>query len=148
MAQDSSLPVRRAGLTHLKGDAAVTAVVPAASIYPGTAGSVPSWPFVRWGPPSAIPIRSACVDGSEIAAAFHAFAKPRYVGSALVESAEDHVARIGAAITRSLDRQRLVLDASYPGTALWIWRNSQLMQDGAEADAWHWIGNFRVRVIS
>lgn len=148
MALDSSLPVRRASLTHLKGDAAVTALVPAGSIYPGVARATATWPFVRWGPPSAVPIRAACVDGSEIAAAFHAFAKPRMDGADLVESAEDFAARIGAAVVLSLDRQRLDLDTPYPAAALWAWRNSQLLQDGAEADAWHWIGNFRVRVIS
>lgn len=149
MARDSSRPVRRAILTLLKADADVLALVPAARIYPGSTPPVPDWPFIKWGRPTTVPVRADCVDGAEIVASVHAFAGPRLNGSgAAIETGEDHCARIGAAIARALDRQRPPLDGGYDATASIRWTGAQLLQDGSEADAWHSVQNFRVRVIS
>lgn len=145
MANDATLPARRAGLTALKGNAAVTALVPATSIHPQAPPAPPSWPFIKAGAPSGVPIRAACVDGNEIGVSYHGFAKPRYDGSAIVESAEDHASRIGAAMAKALDKQSLELDGG--GRARFIWTGSQLLQDGDEADAFHTVQNFRVRCL-
>lgn len=147
MAKDSTLTVRRAVLAALKGDAAVTALVPAANIYPQSPPGTPDWPFIRYGGPTAIPITGSCLDGCEIVVAVHGFAKPRYsAGGAMTETAEDHAARIGAAIAAALDKRRLTLDAGYKARTRWT--GSQLLQDGAEADAYHTVQNFIIRVMS
>lgn len=147
MATEGSLPIRRAILTALKADGAVTALVPAASIHPQSPVGEPTWPFIKSGSPSAIPIEGACVDGDEFIIAIHSFAKPRYSGSnAMVETAEDHADRIGTAVLRALHRNRLQLES---GAFAKVRRTGfQLLRDGAEADAYHHVANFRVRVIS
>lgn len=149
MANDATRPVRRAALAALKADAGVTAadLVPAASIHPQAPPGQPDWPFIKWGAPSGIPIRvPACVDGSEITVAVHGFSKGRRVGDQLVETAEDHAARIGAAIAEALDGVRLDIEGG--GWAKFKWTGSQLLVDGGEADAFHSVQNFVVRVLA
>jgi hypothetical protein len=147
LANDLTLAIRRAALAELKGNAALIALVPAASIYPQTTPPNVGWPFVKMGSPSGLPIRAACVDGNEGIFAVHGFAKPRLNGSGqVVETAEDHTARIGAAIADALDRKALALTGGYRARLLWT--GSQLLQDGAEADAYHTVQNFGVRVIA
>lgn len=142
MANDTTLPVRRAILTLLKADADLTALVDADSIYPQFAGK-PEWPFVLYGAPAAVPVRAACVDGAEITVAVHGFANARLDGPVKVETAEDHASRIGAAIARALDGKRPDLA---PGYASVRWTGSQLLTDGD--DAFHTVQNFRVRCIT
>ncbi|MET3710411.1 hypothetical protein ABIC65_001091 [Sphingomonas trueperi] len=144
MAIDSTLPARRAIMAAMKSDAALTAIVPAAQQYPMTATN-PVWPFTLYGSPTPVPIRATCLDGSEITVAIHGFAKPRYVGGAMVETAEDHAGRIGAAIARALDGQNLEIPQ---GRAKVRWTGSQLLVDGAEADAFHCVVNLRVRCVT
>lgn len=147
MANDLTLPIRRACLAELKGDAGLLALVPAAQMYPQTTAPAPEWPFTRMGAPSGLPIRAGCVDGNEGSFAVHGFAKPRYDGSGgMVETAEDHAARIGGAIASALDRKRLTLDGNQ--SARVTWTGSQLLQDPEEADAYHTVQNFRVRVLA
>ncbi|GLI99123.1 DUF3168 domain-containing protein [Sphingobium sp. BS19] len=149
MARDSTIAVRRAVLATMKDDTVLIGIVPAGQIYPGTAPAALLWPFVRYGAVSTTPVRAACVDGQELRVTIHGFAKPRYNGSgALVESAEDHAGRIGAAIASSIDKRRLVLGSSYEAIAHVRWRSSQLMRDGDEADAWHTVQDFVIRVMS
>ena len=145
MPTEGATPIRRAILKALKADAAVTAIVPAASVQPTVVP--PPWPFVRYGAPSGIPIQASCVDGDEVAVALHSFAKPRYdSGGGMIETAEDHADRIGTAVMRALHRHRLPLDS---GNVARVRRTGyQLLQDGAEADAWHHVANFTVRVLS
>lgn len=147
MARDSSLEVRRAILTAAKADEALTALVPAGSIHPQAPLSTPSWPFIRYGGPTVIPLTGACLDGCEVTVALHGFAKPRVTAAgALLESAEDHAARIGAFIAAALDRMQLTLDSNHKARVRWT--GSQLLQDGDEADAFHTVQNFRVRVLA
>ena len=146
MAKDRTLPVRRAILTALKADTAVIALVPAASIHPQSPLQEPSWPFIKYGAPAGLPVRASCVDGSEIDVAVHSFAKPRYSGKAMIETAEDHCSRIGAAVLGAIDAHRLPLqtgESARVRTTGW-----QLLQDGDEADAYHHVANFRVRVLA
>lgn len=142
MAIDSIREVRRAMLTILKQDAAVTALVPASQLYPQTAPANHAWPFGAIGSPSGIPIVGTCLDGQEITVAVHGFAKPREASGAILESAEDHASRIGAAFAKALDRRKAVI----PGGRMTIaWRGSQLLRDGDEAGAFHCVVNFRIR---
>lgn len=145
MARDITREARRATMAHLKADAGVTALVPAAQIHPGAPLTLPTWPFVRWGSPMVTPVRAACLDGAEIDFAFHAFAKPVMDGETMIESAEDRAAKIGEKIAVSLDRRRVRLDG---GEWLRIlWRSAQLIPDGAEAHAWHSVQLFTGRVV-
>jgi len=146
VASDALLPARRAILATLKADLAVTELVPASSIYPQVAAPSPTWPFIIYGSPSGLPIRSACVDGTEVTVAIHSFARARMVGSQMMETAEDHAARIGAAVARALDGKRPELPGG--GYLRISYRGSQLLIDGAEADAFHHIVNFRCRAIT
>lgn len=148
MARDTTLAVRRAVLATLKFDAGLTALVPSSSIHPSTVPADHSWPFVRYGAPSASPRRASCMDGTAHAIVVHGFAKPRYSGQAMIETAEDHAMRIGAAIAAALDRRKLTLAGDYPGAAHISWSGTQMLQDPAEADSWHAVVQFTVRVVS
>lgn len=145
MANDYSLPVRRAILTALKANVPLTALVPSTNIYPQSPPGVPTWPFIKYGAPSGGPVSAACVDGSEITVALHSFAKPRVVSGSVVETAEDHAARVGAFVAAALDRKRLSLEDGEGAKVRWT--GSQLLQDPAEADAYHHVSNYRIRVI-
>lgn len=146
MATESSLPVRRAILTALKADAGVTDLVATGSIYPQSPPGEPTWPFIKTGSPSGIPISASCVDGDTLILAVHSFAKPRQDGGQVVETAEDHADRIGRAVMRALHRASLPLDSG--GTAKIKRTGFQLLQDGAEADAYHHVANFEVRCLA
>lgn len=144
MAIDSTLEVRRAGLVALLANAAVTSIV-GTRVYPMVAPSNVTWPFVVWGSPSGSPIRAACVDGMSLIVAVHGFAKARYSGSTMIETAEDHAGRLGAEIAAALDRQMIDIAG---GTASFTWTGPQLLVDGSEADAFHTVQNFRVRCVT
>lgn len=146
MANDATLPVRRAMLTALKADAPMIALVPAADIHPQAPTAIPTWPFVKMGAPAGIPLKAACVDGNEITTSVHGFSKGRWSGNQLLEDAEDHAARIGSAIADALGGKLLNLDGG--GKAKVIWTGSQLLIDQDEAGAFHSIQNFRVRVVT
>ena len=148
---DDLLATRRAILGLLRTNADLIAVVPKTRIYQQAgvgAGSV--WPFVAYGSPTGIPIRAACINGTETTVAIHSFAKPRYQTagdpkSALLEYAEDYAARIGNLVARALDGKRVPLDRGYLAI---LFTGSQLLIDGGEADAFHHIANFRARAIT
>lgn len=146
MANDATRPVRRTMLTALKADEAVTALVSASSIYPQATTANPGWPFIRYGSPTGVPVSAACVDGAEITVAVHGFAKPRFSGSQIIETAEDHAARIGAAIATALGGRSLALEGG--GNVRLRWTGSQLFPDADEADAFHTVQNFIARVIA
>lgn len=146
MAIDSTITVRRAILTLLKNDARTTGIVPKDRWFPMTASS-PDWPFGMYGASTPLPIRATCVDGSEITTSVHGFAKarpssgPRDPG----ETAEDHCGRLAAAIASVLGSRRIDLPNGYGKIT---WTGSQLLVDGAEADAFHCVVNLRVRCIT
>lgn len=144
---DDLLAARRAILITAKADAALTALVPAARIYPQVSPvASPVWPFIIYGSPSGLPIRAACVNGTEVTVALHSFAKARMQGTSILETAEDHAARIGAAIAKALDGKRPALPSG--GYLSIRFTGSQLLIDGGEAGAFHHVANFRCRAIT
>lgn len=144
---DALLPIRRAMLATAKANAALNVLVPAARIFSQVASQPnPTWPFVIYGSPTGFPIRAACVDGLEVTVAMHSFAKAREVAGSVVETAEDHALRIGAAVVAALDGRRPALPGG--GYLRILFTRSQLLIDGAEADAFHHVANFRVRAIT
>lgn len=134
--------VRRAILPILKADAALTALVPAASINPtGT----PTWPFIVLRAPVTQRLKAACVNGGQGSWDIHAFAGQRLVAGTVVETAEDHAGRIGAAIEMALADNWLALpDGAKVRIRL---SDIRLLQDG-DPDHYHWFAQINWRVLS
>lgn len=145
MAGDLIREVRRAVLTHAKGYAPLTALVPAAQNHPSTVPAKPIWPFTRWDAPQSIPIDLSCVSGASVTFLWHGFAKDRYVGGQLVETAEDHAARIGSAMKLAIHNRRLPVAGT---TARMTVRSVRLLRDGAEEGAYHVILSCEARVLA
>lgn len=146
MAVDSILPVRRAVLTYLKGVDALTATVPADRIYAQQVTAQPEWPFLRYetiGPNT--PIVATCLDGQQVIVRIHAFAKPRIVARAPVETAEDCAARIITIVSDALDRRRMTIDRGHMHIA---WQGSAMLQDRSEASVFHAFADFRIRCMT
>lgn len=136
-------PLRAAVLTHLKGDAAVTAIIPAARLYPSTTPANVSWPFGRFDGPQSIPLDGGCYAGSTISFFYHGFAK----GTANVETAEDEAMRIAAAFEHSLHNRRLEI-TSPATTARISVLSARIIMDGAEQSAWHAIVSCSARIFA
>ncbi len=136
--------VRRAVLTRLKADSTLTALVPAASIYPQSAGE-PVWPFIKLGPTGTLRLRAACVNGGLVTIDVHAFARARVVAGVMQETAEDHASRIGAAIESALADNRITLEGG--ATANIELGDIRLLQD-QEPDAFHWFAQINARVLA
>jgi hypothetical protein len=146
MANDLARPIRRASLARLKADPDLIAIIPAASLYPQTTPAQVAWPFGKIGVISSFPIRAGCVDGCTGIFAVHAFTKERLDGGAVVETAEDHASRAGAAVAAALDRQFLDLDGGHRVKVKWT--GSRVMQDGDEAGAYHGVIDFEFRCLA
>jgi hypothetical protein len=139
--------VRRDALAKLKGNTGVTALVPAVNIHPQDPGSEPAWPFIKSGSPQSLPIKSACVDGATINFGLHAFTRGRRNGTGqLIETAEDHASRIGAAIEAVLDDTRSTLIGG--PTVRYRIADMNLFLDGAEPGAFHYSCTVRARVLA
>ena len=145
MAIDSTVAIRKGMLALAKANPALSMLVPAARIYPQATPAMPTFPFIRSGAPSSIPVRATCVDGGEWTVAMHGFSKGREQSGALVETAEDHAGRIGAALAAALDRQVIELAN---GRATILWTGSQLLMDPDEPGCFHTVQNYRVRAIT
>lgn len=145
MAIDSTIAIRRGMLALAKADSPLLAIVPAVRIYPQTTPATPTFPFIRSGAPSAVPVRATCVDGGEWNVAMHGFAKDRKAGATVVETAEDYAGRIGSALAAALDGRVIALTN---GRATIRWTGSQLLMDPDEPGAFHTVQNFVVRAIT
>jgi hypothetical protein len=145
MARPNTIPIRRAVLTLAKANAALTAILPATRIYPQTTPATPTFPFVRTGAPSSVPLRAGCVDGVVADFAMHGFAKDRIEGDKRVETAEDYTGRLGDALGTALDGQRFTIPG---GSAKIEWTGSQLLMDPVEPGCFHTVQSFRVRALT
>lgn len=130
----------------MKADADLTAVVGADSIYPQSTPAMPTFPFIKYGAPSALPRKASCVDGVSLIVAIHSFSKGRVSGTQPVESAEDHAARISATVASVLDGRRLDLGEGVIAKVRWT--GSQLLADPEESSSYHGVANFRVQTLS
>jgi hypothetical protein len=136
---------RRAALSILKSNAALTAIVPAARIYSQRVPAMPTWPFIKQGPTQSLPVRASCTRGAIVSFSIHAFAKPRMNGAVEIETAEDYASRIGGAIEAALDSNR----ADFPGGTIRFRLNEmQLLQDAGEAGSFHYFAVVSARVIA
>lgn len=134
--------VRRALLARLKANAALTALVPAASINP--AGE-PIWPFVKLRAPVTRRLRAAGLNGGEGSFDLHAFARARTSAGAEVETAEDHAGRIGGAIEAALADARITIEG---GHVLRFEVGDMRLLEDEEPDAYHWFAQANWRVLA
>lgn len=142
---------RRAVLARMKAFTGLTAIVPAADIHGQAPLSEPNWPFVKTGTPSSTPIKGACLDGAEITIPVHAFARARFDGAgAMIETAEDHAARIGAEIEKALDDKGETVPVPATAGVRLRYRLSdiQLLVDAADSSAFHYTCTVRARAIA
>lgn len=134
--------VRRALLAKLKADAGVLALVASTSINP--AGD-PAWPFIVLRSPVTRRLRASCVNGGLVSWDIHAFARNRESAGQVVETAEDHAGRIGAAIEAALADNRIALEGG--AIARIELGDMRLMIDG-EPDAYHYFAQMNARVLA
>lgn len=139
MARDSSLPLRKAIVSHLRSDADVTAFVPAARIYGMATPPNPTRPFIRYTEVAVLPEQASCVDGSRVRVRLDAFSD---------QESEDEVSTISAAIARSLGGNQLPLDTSYDAIGHLIWLGGQLLPDGDQPRTWQMVNRFEAVVVS
>ena len=134
--------VRRALLTKLKGNLALTSLVPAASINPvGT----PTWPFIVLRSSTTQRLKASCVNGGLVTWTVHAFAGPRESGGAVVETGEDFAGSIGAAIEAALADNWLALP---DGAKARIRVSDIALQLDGDPDHWHWVCQVNARVLA
>lgn len=150
MAKDSSLYARRAGLVLLANSAALQALV-GARIYPPQRPPEPVWPFVAWGVAIAGAFEASCMDGSEINVAVHAYASTEGEGAQTVpgeERATEIAALVAAVLSDAGEIDLVPHGCPYPATAHFTWVQTQVIQDGSEADDFHAVTTFRINVVS
>lgn len=148
MANLAGLYVKRAGITALKADAAVVALVPAGRVYPMQRPAAPVWPFVGWGAPVYETFEASCLDGSVLNVAVHVYARTSGSGLATVPG-EDFAEQAVAAIAAALGGKSIgLVGAPAPATAHFHCTGAQVIQDGADADAFHGFALFRITVSS
>lgn len=141
---DYSLPVRRAILPAMKADAALTALIPAKSIYPSIVPSSRTFPFTRYGVPIAAPFRASGLNSSAVSVTIHVFTLPKKQGAVVLDTAEDQCWKMTAAVKAALDGRVLPLEGGMHATLSWTGSNSLI--DGDEADAWHGVVNLLAEV--
>ncbi|WP_301075270.1 DUF3168 domain-containing protein [Sphingomonas sp.] len=144
IAGDLIRETRRAVLARLKADGALVKLVPAERIYPSTVPATPMFPFGRFVAPLSVPLDGACFRGGTVTFTYHFFAKPRFVGRAQVQTAEDLCARLLSVAKACLHNQRLPLDVG--GARLRV-QSSRLIRDFDEADVCHGILSVEARAI-
>jgi hypothetical protein len=135
--------VRRAVLAHTKG---TVPLVPVAQQHAGAVPANGNWPFTRLDSWRSASLDLSCVAGAALAFSQHVFAGPREERGVLVETAEDHAARIASALKLALHARRLVLEGG--ATARIMVRSVSLVRDGMEADAYHAILSCEARVLA
>lgn len=141
MATDLLRETERAILITLKANAALLSIAPKTSIGPTT--EEPVWPFIRLDGTQAVPQGRGCTARSEVTFMLHSFARPRYNGAgAVIETARDHAGRLQSAAIEAIHNHAFMIGGRrYRFTV----RSSRLMQDGAEADAYHGIASVVAR---
>ena len=147
MAKGLAREARRTILTHLKADTSITDLVAATSIYSQTTPTTKVWPFIKMGAFSSVPLRvRGCVDGAEIRATVHAFAKSTFNGAGgKTADAEDNIDALAKAIEASLDYQRKAITG---GNITFSWLNTIPLIDNGEDDAFHAVIDFRGRILA
>lgn len=135
MANDSSLYIRRALVTALRG-----ATAAGARVYGPGVPANPVWPFIVVGNSDTAPLRAQCLDGAAFDVIVHTFAKgPDEAGCA----------ELNRAVSTLLDGRGQPLTAPFPARIRRLtWLRSQIIRDTDEASAWHGLVTFQGSVSS
>jgi hypothetical protein len=144
MSRNFRIPARAAILSALKADQTLTALVPAARIYPARPPASPGWPFIRYGIASDLPWKSSGEDGQVISTAVHCFARATDADPD-GERACDEIKGAIAAILDGPQGKGLALNLGEGITASVIVEGGRILAD-EEADDWHGIVNIEVTV--
>lgn len=150
MPRDSSDYLRRSAIAAWKAYAPLVALVPAARVYPPQRPPQPEWPFVGFGVPIVRPFSASCMDGCNVVFAGHAYAETTGEGAETVQG-EPRAKEIAARMVDALLAAPLDLEAHgcpYPAIAHVTWTDTQVIQDGSEADRFHAIVGFDVTISS
>lgn len=135
MANDSSLYIRRALVTALRG-----ATAAGARVYGPGVPANPVWPFIVVGNSDTAPLRAQCLDGATFDVIVHTFAKG---------ADEAGCAELNRAVASLLDGKGRALDAPFPARIRRLtWLRSQIIRDTDEASAWHGLVTFQGSVSS
>jgi hypothetical protein len=129
-----SLRLRQAIVTRLRADTDLSTIGTTPiddRIYGLRTPATLVWPFVRVVLADEGPLRK----GTQIRVTIHSFSKTRF---------DDEVATMNGAIQASLEDAVLELSASVK--AFMVWNASQVIQDAAEADAYHGINTFTATI--
>lgn len=142
---DLLVAVEKAALSHLKDDAAFTAVIAAASVLTSDAGVVTARPFIKPGTAIVGPLTGHRQRRS-LRLPFYIRADARKNGGgAVLELARDHMGRCIDALCQSLYRARLSVPG---GTAQFVLVNDVRRRVDGEEDALEANVEFRVRVMA
>ncbi len=142
MAVGLQMAARRTLLTRLKNDAPLNALVPASSIDPD---GPPAWPFIGLRAPVTQLRQATGLRGGQVALDAHAFAGARKSAGSVVETAEDHAGRIGAAIESALHAKRFALEDG--GAMRVMLSDIRLLEDG-DPDHYHWFCQVNCRMLT
>jgi hypothetical protein len=136
MTIDPTIYTRQKVIAALKADATLTAIVPAARIYPQKTPDQPTFPFIRMGALSFQPLRGDGGAGGQATGAVHCFTK----ASASTPDAEAQAASIQRRMAEVIDA---INDMDVNNLQLSIHvTGGQLLMDAAEADCFHGLVNF------
>ena len=130
-----SLYLRRAVIAHLRADANLITIVPAARNYGMKTPATLTWPFTRYGPPDETARPVLCWDGSDVAFVIHSFSKAEF---------EDECAAINEAVVAALNGAVLIMAGNVKAWPVWL--GSSIIEDGDEAGAYHGINRFGARI--
>ena len=140
---DQTDNARKAILARLKADSGLTALVPAARIYPSRTPAALTWPYIKLGVINDLPYRPSGAIGSQnLFGTVHVFTK---TGGAVLD-AENQCHQIRKELMRILDAQSGIIIPS--GTFYMSYDGGTVMQDGDEADAYHGVVNWAGFVVS
>lgn len=131
----SMLKVRAATMARLKASADVTALIPKASVYPGTVPATKTFPFSRFGSMIASPFATSGMSSSAYRISVQGFTNDVTDGSGtVIVPAEDNATNIGDAFQAALDG--VTIDLGNGDKLRLEWIQSTPKQDPTESSAW------------
>ena len=126
MSRDLRLPLREAVVTHLRGVAALTVLVPAGQIYGERVPADRKKPYIAYGRSEVDAFEATCIRGGRIPIRLHVFAE-----------GEDSsvISKISAALVSALDDAQLELDEGWCLDISFV--RTTPVPVGSETTSWH-----------
>jgi len=124
---DLTLAIREAVVARMRATPALTALVPAASIYGERVPDNRSFPFIRTGEQTVTSFPLGCADDGAYDITIHGFA---------TAPSSDDAMKIGAAINDAFAGANAVLVLATAKVVM-VWGASGIIRDPEEPDTWH-----------